>query len=132
MPLTLLLRCRDLEQTRRFYRAVLGFNVRDTAEATLTVELHGGVLVFTPSDLWQRPPGVSGTLYFTVPDVDGYFASLKDRVAVVWPVRDMPYGSREFGIEDCNGYCLAFQQQIRQSAGTGATRCGEPPPVADA
>lgn len=131
MPLTLLLRCRDLERTRRFYRSALGFAVRDTAEATLTVELHGGVLVFTSSDLWQRPPGVSGTLYFTVPDVDGYFASLKDRVTVTWPVRDMPYGSREFGIEDCNGYRLAFQQ-IRQSAGTGTTRCGEPPPAADA
>lgn len=111
MPLTILLRCNDLEETRRFYHSALGFNVRDTAEGTLTVEKHGGALIFTPGDLWERPTGFSGTIYFTVPDVDGYFNAVKGKVTVSWPVQDMSYGSREFGIKDCNGYHLAFRQQ---------------------
>lgn len=111
MPLTLLLRCNDLEETRNFYRSVLDFSVTDTA-GTLTVEKHGGRLIFTDQDLWQGPPACSGTLYFQVPDADAFFASIKDAAAVAWPIQDMPYGSREFGIRDCNGYHLAFQQQV--------------------
>jgi predicted enzyme related to lactoylglutathione lyase len=111
MSLTLLLRCNDLEETSDFYRSVLGFNVQDSAEGTISVEKHGGVLIFTGGDMWERPPGFSGTIYFTIPDADGYFSSIKDRVSVAWPIQDMSYGSREFGIRDCNGYHLAFRQQ---------------------
>lgn len=111
MPLTILLRCRDLEETRKFYQSALGFSVRDTTEGTLTVEHDGGKLIFTSGDLWESPPVFSGTIYFTVPDADGYFASVKDKTTVAWPIQDMSYGSKEFGIKDCNGYHLAFQQQ---------------------
>jgi catechol 2,3-dioxygenase-like lactoylglutathione lyase family enzyme len=112
MSLTILLRCRDLAETRELYREKLGFNVRDTAEGTVTAEYCGGVLIFTPGDLWKSPPGFSGTIYFTVPDADRYFAAIKDQVAIAWPVQMMPYGSREFGVKDCNGYHLAFRQQV--------------------
>jgi predicted enzyme related to lactoylglutathione lyase len=111
MPLTILLRCRDVEETREFYQSALGFNVRDTAEGTFTAEYCGGVLIFTSGDLWKSQPGFSGTIYFTVPDADGYFAAVKDKVAIAWPIQNMPHGSREFGVKDCNGYHLAFQQQ---------------------
>ncbi|MET0218179.1 MAG: VOC family protein [Burkholderiales bacterium] len=111
MPLTALLHAPDLGATRQFYQSVLGFDVRDTAEGTLTVTQSGGTLIFTASHPWGSSPGFSGTLYFTVPNVDEYFALVHDKVDVVWPLQDMPYGSREFGIRDCNGYHLAFQQQ---------------------
>ena len=109
MPLTLLLRTVNLEETRNFYASVLGFEAFDTAEGTLTVEKHGGRLIFT--ELFGVPDGFSGTIYFTVPDADHYFASIQHKVDVTWPLQNMPYGSREFGIKDCNGYQLAFQQQ---------------------
>lgn len=109
MSLTLLLRTDDLKETRRWYESVLGFEAIDTAEDTLTVERYGGKLIFT--ERFGAPDGFSGTIYFTVPDVDRYFMSLHDKVDVAWPVQDMSYGSREFGIKDCNGYHLAFQQQ---------------------
>lgn len=112
MSLTLLLRCHEIETTRRFYQSVLGFEVHATAEGTLSVAHHGGVLIFTMADLWQQPPACSGTLYFRVPDVEAYFSQIKDQVAVVWPLQSMSYGSREFGVLDCNGYYLAFQQQV--------------------
>ncbi len=111
MSLTLLLKCGNVDETREFYESVLGFNVAETA-GTVTVEKHGGKLIFTEQDLWQSQPMCSGTIYFAVPDVDDYFASIKDTSAVAWPVQDMPYGSREFAIKDRNGYLLAFQQQV--------------------
>ena len=110
MGITLLLRCADLEATRHFYGQVLGLQVTDAA-GNLRVDMFDGVLIFTPHDLWQAPPALTGTIYCTVPDVAAWYASLQDRVTVAWPLQDMSYGSREFGILDCNGYHLAFQQQ---------------------
>ena len=110
MAITLLLRCNSIEQTRAFYSS-LGFALSASAQATLTVEKHGGKLIFTAQDLWQATPACSGTIYFSVPDVDAEYAALKGQALVAWPLQDMPYGSREFGITDCNGYTLAFRQQ---------------------
>ncbi len=111
MSLTLLLRCNDLPATRAFYQTVLGFDVRDSAEGTVTVEKFGGTVVFTGQDLWNGACGCAGTVYFSVHDVAAYYAGVRDHVTVAWPLQDMAYGSREFGVIDCNGYVLAFRQQ---------------------
>ncbi len=113
MPISVLLYAHDLAQTRAFYHSVLGFTVSGGAEGVLVAEHQGGKLLFTPHDLWKKAAaGCSGTVYFTVPDVDAYYATVKDAASVAWPLQDMPYGSREFGVVDCNGYHLAFQQQV--------------------
>jgi predicted enzyme related to lactoylglutathione lyase len=111
MSLMLLLRCHDLAATRTFYANALGFAATPSAEKTLTVEKQGSKLVFTQQDLWKSPPICSGTLYFTVADAAAYYAAIKDKVSIAWPLQNMPYGSCEFGVVDCNGYHLAFQQQ---------------------
>ncbi|SFM55250.1 VOC family protein [Variovorax sp. OV329] len=110
MALTLLLRCRELEETREFFHTVLGFNTVESAESTLTVEKEGGKLIFTTQDLWSAAPGLSGTIYFSVPDVEGFWNEVKDKTPIAWPIQDMPYGAREFGLRDVNGYLLAFRQ----------------------
>lgn len=111
MPVTPLLRCRNLDETREFYCSVLGFQVSAAGVQPLTVEKQGGRLLFTEQDLWAQPTACSATFYFTVADVDADFAAIKAKAPLRWPLQDMPYGSREFGISDCNGYTLAFQQQ---------------------
>jgi uncharacterized glyoxalase superfamily protein PhnB len=111
MSLTILLRCHHIEETRHFYKSVLGFNILDTAEETITVEKNCGRLIFTTCDLWESSPGFSGTIYFTIAELDDYFMSVKDRVAISWPIQDTTYGTREFAVNDCNGYLLAFQKQ---------------------
>jgi predicted enzyme related to lactoylglutathione lyase len=111
MPLTLLLRCHDLAQTERFYADVLGFAAARSADDTLTVEKHGGKLIFTQQDLWKSPPTCSGTFYFALADAAAYCAAVKDKTSIAWPLQQMPYGSSEFGVADCNGYHLAFRQQ---------------------
>lgn len=111
MGLSVLLRCIDLETTRDFYQSVLGFENTTAQENTLSVSKGGACLVFTAQDLWKLEPRLSGTIYITVADVDAYFAAIKEGVTVAWALQDMPYGSREFAIVDCNGYLLAFQQE---------------------
>ena len=99
MPISVLLYAHDLAQTRAFYHSVLGFTVSGGAEGVLVAEHQGGKLLFSPHDLWKKAAA-------------GCSATVKDAASVAWPLQDMPYGSREFGVVDCNGYHLAFQQQV--------------------
>lgn len=110
MSLTLLLRCNDLQQTREFYETVLAFSVSDSADNTITVEKYGCKLLFTEANLWNAAPALTGTIYFTVPDVDGLYALVRNEVEIAWPLQNMGYGSTEFGLADCNGYLLAFRE----------------------
>lgn len=112
MSLSILLRCVDLQSTRDFYQSVLGFGSAATLENTLAVSKDDAHLVFTSQDLWNHEPRMSGTIYITIVDVDAYFAAIKDHVTVAWALQDMPYGSREFAIVDCNGNLIAFQQEV--------------------
>ena len=111
MSMNLLLRCNDVSETKNFYLHLLGFASVDGAEGTCSVQKSGGTLLFTEQDLWKAPPQFSGTIYFFVEDVDRYYVAIKDKVSVSWPLQDMPYGLREFGIRECNGYSLAFARR---------------------
>ena len=82
----------------------------DSLESTITVRLEDCSLPFSSQDIWASPAMFSGTLYFAISNVDRYYASVRDKTVSAWPLQEMPYGSREFGLRDCNGYCLAFTQ----------------------
>jgi uncharacterized glyoxalase superfamily protein PhnB len=63
-------------------------------------------------------PRFTGQLYFgleTADEVDALWAKVKDQVRVSYPVQDLDYGAREFGICDDNGYPLAFGAPSRRS-----------------
>ena len=113
MAMTLLLRCMNLEETKVFYRQILNFQVAATAEQPCTVRKGGGSILFTEEDLWGGESHCTGTIYFFLPDVDRYYEVVKDKAIVRWPLQDMDYGIREFGVKDCNGYTLAFAKRIR-------------------
>ncbi len=110
MVMNLLMKCKDIEETKSFYANLLGFDVADTAEGTCTVHKAGGTIIFSTGDNLGSSPAMSGTIYFFISQVDEYFAAVKDQVEVEWPLQNMSYGTREFGIRDCNGYHLAFAQ----------------------
>ena len=111
--MNLLLRCRDVAETRAFYTERLGFEVWDSAEGTCSVRPAGrseSTLIFAAADNLGEGPQMSGTVYFFVDDVSAFYGSVKDAVTIVWPLQKMSYGTLEFGIVDCNGYYVAFAQ----------------------
>ena len=107
----LLLKCNSVAETKSFYEDVLGFRVSDNSEATCTVENEDGVIIFSVGENLGDAPYCAGTVYFYLDDVDGYYNQIKDQVIVAWPLQNMSYGTREFGIKDVNGYYLAFAQK---------------------
>ena len=77
------------------------------------VIIHQATIPFNPmGNRWIRckMANLSGTDYFFINVVKTYLGLVRDRTAVHWPLQDMSYGTREFGIRDCNGYYLAFAQ----------------------
>ena len=110
MVMNLLLKCHDISQTKTFYSRTLGFEVDDSEQGTCTVRKAGGTMIFSSESNLGDEPALSGTIYFFITDVDQFYNQIKQRVDVQWPLQDMSYGTREFGIKDCNGYYLAFAQ----------------------
>ena len=45
--------------------------------------------------------------------VQGLWERVRDRAEVVWPLEEMGYGTREFGVRDPEGYMLAFAEEIQ-------------------
>lgn len=106
--MNLLLKCFNVEETRAFYAEILGFEVSDGPEGTCSVRLEGGTIVFTEADLWAGHPHCTGTIYFFLADVDRYYRKVRNKAIVLWPLETTAYGTREFGVKDCNEYTIAF------------------------
>lgn len=54
----------------------------------------------------------SSLLYFEMNDVDSYYEKVKGKAEIVKELNNTWYKTREFWIKDCNGYLLAFFQNI--------------------
>ena len=57
-----------------------------------------------------------GNVYFWVTDADKLYREFKDRGATIdYGPCDQPYGCREFGIQDLDGYDISFGQIVSNS-----------------
>jgi predicted enzyme related to lactoylglutathione lyase len=107
-----------LEETVEFYKTFLGFECRGAypKENPCWVSLWNGdceVAFGLPNaHAGFEKPQLTGSVYLTVEDVEAAWASLKDKVEIVYPIENFGYGMREFGIKDCNGYVLNIGQDI--------------------
>lgn len=112
----------DLEETIAFYIDVLGFSETGNWEEggdKIWAELtRGEARLWLFSNALERPssPVMSGLLYIFVDDVYAEAAALQEKVKVRWGPEDQPYGLRELGFEDPNGYLLVFAQDISSTA----------------
>jgi uncharacterized glyoxalase superfamily protein PhnB len=111
------LRVTDLARSVDFYRDVLGFTpapVRFDEADTPFVTLHWEpvALLLTTGAHLGPGPAFSGTLYLHVVGVETLYNRVKGRAEMVWPLEDMNYGTREFGVRDPDGYVIAFAEEL--------------------
>lgn len=64
------------------------------------------------SDFENVNIGGSITFYFEMEDVEGFYEKIKDKVIIINELFTKFYGMKEFYIKDCNGYILAFAEQV--------------------
>ena len=107
---------KDMRETLEFYRT-LGFALAgchpDPTRATWAEVVRDGVaLQFHTDPPHGTPPApiCSGTLYFFPESVAALADELRGKVGFAWGPEVMDYGMREFGVQDPNGYYLAFTE----------------------
>jgi uncharacterized glyoxalase superfamily protein PhnB len=109
------LKVAELQRAVDFYTGVLGFSVAWRAgndgggENAMLRAGATSLLLSTGSHLGDKPQ-FTGTLYFNMTGVQGFFEKVKEAVEVVWPLETTDYGQLEFGIRDLDGYTLAFAE----------------------
>jgi uncharacterized glyoxalase superfamily protein PhnB len=110
-----MLETNNLEQTVEFYAQNLGFVCKgfypDEANACWASLWNGdSEIAFSLKD--AQKPMLTGSIYLHVKNADELWELLKNKVEIVYPIENMSYGMREFGIRDCNGYVLNIGQDI--------------------
>ena len=107
-----LLRVLDLEETVAFYVEQLGFQLGWQEDDTASLQNGAARIMVSTGENLGAKPELSGTLYFYPDDVEALWEALRHQVPVEWALQNMPYGTREFGIRDPNGYILAFAEVV--------------------
>ena len=115
---------KDVNKTVDFYKNVLGFNVLQTVPKNenyvfAIVNANSVLISFQEeksikeeySQLSAFPQGGCFTLYIHVTDIKKYFEKVKGKAKIAKEMHDTPHGSKDFAVEDCNGYILTFSQQ---------------------
>jgi uncharacterized glyoxalase superfamily protein PhnB len=114
---------KDVGKTVEFYTNILGFTVLQTipekAPFVFAIVNANGVLISFQEEksikeeypqLNEFPQGGCLTLYIHVTDIKELFERVKDKAKIAKEMHDTPHGSKDFAVEDCNGYILTFSQ----------------------
>ena len=121
-----LLATRDMKKTLEFYERVLSFKVGSVIPDAANPEEYadfskdGMIIMFVPASalkIGRRDKlGAGVNLYLQIDaDVDNYYIDLIHKgVKVTSEIKDQPWGSREFTIQDNNGYILTFSQPSKK------------------
>jgi len=103
----------DLEQSARYYRDVLGFEIREIGDPGWRFFVRDGCFIMAgecsdaiaPADLGDH----SWFAYVEVDDIDRFHDEVVAKGAVlVKTLRSEPWGMREFGIRTGDGYRIMF------------------------
>ena len=106
----------DLARSSAFYRDALGFAIRELAPGWLVYEQDGcRIMAGECSD--AIPPGELGDhsyfAYLAVDDVEAYHArAVAAGATITKPLRDEPWGMREFGLRTADGHRLMIGSEI--------------------
>jgi catechol 2,3-dioxygenase-like lactoylglutathione lyase family enzyme len=116
------LKVSDMQKTVEFYTGVLGFKVawraaNDGGGENCMLQAGAVKLLLSTGSHLGDTPQFTGTLYFHMVGVRGFFERVRNQAEVVWPLETMDYGQTEFGIKDCDGYTLAFAEALEADGG---------------
>jgi lactoylglutathione lyase len=119
----------DVNDTVAFYQDVLGFallaSVPEEGQFNWAMMQHDAVEIMFQSraSLTEDVPlfkdkaiGGSLTLYIDVEDIKGLYRQVQNRVTILHEMTTTFYGTREFTIQDCNGYVLTFAQAVTEAS----------------
>jgi uncharacterized glyoxalase superfamily protein PhnB len=107
----------DLRASAAYYRDVLGFTVREIGDDGWRIFERDGCQVMAGHCPDSVPPIELGDhnyfAYIAVDDARAYFAEFAGKgAAFIKPLRDEPWGMREFGVRTLDGHRILFGQEL--------------------
>lgn len=113
----------DIDKTVEYFVNSLKFqevfrqNGEDGTAINAQVTFEGSTLMLNlnPEDAGKSGGGVYFWVRLYDTDIDEFYAGLKrEDVQIVEEIADQFWGDRSFVINDCNGFFIAFNQEIRK------------------
>ncbi|MFN8601514.1 MAG: VOC family protein [Candidatus Binatia bacterium] len=103
----------DLARSARFYGDVLGFEVREVGDPGWRFFVRDGCTIMAGECPDALPPADLGDhsyfAYLEVEGIDRWYDELVGKsVELIKPLRDEPWGMREFGIRTVDGHRIMF------------------------
>ncbi len=107
----------DLKASAAYYHDVLGFEVKEMGDPGWRLFVKDACLIMAGECPDAMPPGELGDhsyfAYLTVDDIDSYFEQVKRNGAqILKPVKNEPWGMREFCIRTVDGHRIMFGCQV--------------------
>jgi len=115
----------NVQENISYYEKILGFKVdyvqADGGKPNFAMLVNGNVelMVGLKKVLYKYQPEFEGkelscsaVFYIEMTDVETYYEEIKDDVTIIKELQDTWYKTKEFWIKDCNGYLLAFFENI--------------------
>lgn len=106
----------DLALSAAWYRDVLGFTIHELGDPGWRFYRLDACLIMAGHCPDALPPAQLGDhsyfAYIVVTDIDAYHATVVGRGAELCkPLRDEPWGMREFGVRTVDGHRIMFGQE---------------------
>jgi predicted enzyme related to lactoylglutathione lyase len=111
---------RDLNASAAFYRDVMGFDVLEIGDPGWRMFVRDGCRIMAGECRDALPARELGDhsyfAYFVVDDVDAYHAAVVAKgTELIKPLRNEPWGLREFGLRTVDGHRIMIGQEIASS-----------------
>lgn len=112
-----LLWTKNMKETLKFYKTVLGFKIIEYSKDWnwALISRNGIELMFSKPLVkkeFKSGAKFTGSFYFSVTDADVLWKELKSKTKVCYPIDSFEYGMREFAVYDNNGYVLQFGHEL--------------------
>ncbi len=109
----------NLLESASYYRDVLGFSVREIGDDGWRIFERDGCQIMAghcPDSIPVKDLGDhSYFAYWVIDDVDSYYSDvISSEADVIKPLRDEPWGMREFGIRTNDGHRIMLGQEIER------------------
>ncbi|MEL6333303.1 MAG: VOC family protein [Cyanobacteria bacterium J06626_26] len=107
----------NLETSANFYRDVLGFTIEDIGDPGWRMYVRDGCRIMAGECPDAIPPQNLGDhsyfAYFVVDDVDTEYDNvIAHDVEIIKPLRDEPWGMREFGLRTVDGHRIMIGKDL--------------------
>lgn len=115
----------DVQENISYYEKILGFKVdyvqSDGGKPNFAMLVNGNVelMIGLKKALYKYLPefenkelASSTVFYIEMTNVESYYEEIREDVKIVKELQETWYKTKEFWIKDCNGYLLAFFENV--------------------